>query len=225
MLLVPNRVCSDGWVVAAPYALVQPRRCLQDFIPDLLADELCGACLVLPLAQKQLAQEGVQGLLLTTQLLTSAGVLLLQCAQKPLEHERSASGRILLGGGRNEYGGMFGPVGGELGERRRGQNEGGRGHSREIAIEGRDRLSLSACVLSANRMCTVPLGSYPTNPLPPGAQQTLLSRPCCIVLCVNVAFKKVESNKEWTESQFRAVCGVVVTTKAAGSLVGQVRDT
>jgi hypothetical protein len=149
MLLVPDGVGSDGWVVAARYALVRPRRCLEDSIPDLLANELCGTCLVLPLAQEQLAQEGVQGLLLTTQLLTSAGILLLQRAQEPLQYERSASGRVLLGGGRDEYGGMFGPVGRELGERCRRKNEGRRGHSREIAIEGCDRLFKSA---SSRRM-------------------------------------------------------------------------
>lgn len=144
MLLVPDGICSDGWVMAAPYVSVRPRPSLQGSIPDLLADELCGTCLVLPLAQKQLSQKGVQGLLLTTQLLTSAGVLLFQCAQEPLQYERSASSRVLLGGGRDEYGRMFGPVGGELGERCRGKNESGRGHSREIAIEGCDRLFVSA---------------------------------------------------------------------------------
>jgi hypothetical protein len=148
MLLVPNGVRSDGWVMAAPYALARPRRCLEDFIPDLFANELCSTCLVLPLAQEQLAQKRVEGLLLTAQLLTSTGVLLLQCAQEPLHYERSASSRVLLGGGRDEYGGVFGPVGGELGERRCGKN----------AIERCDRLFMSACILSASRMCifTVP---------------------------------------------------------------------
>lgn len=117
------------------------RRYRRVIVPDLLADELRGACLVFPSAQEQLAQERVQRLLLATQLLASAGVLLLQCAQKPLEDKRGAPGRVLLGGGRNEYRGVFSPVRRELGEGCRGENECGRGHGREIAVEGCDRLS------------------------------------------------------------------------------------
>lgn len=112
---------------------------------------MCGACLVFPLAQKELTQEGVQGLLLTSQLLASAGILLLQCAQEPLENERGASRRVLLGGGRDEYGGVFSPVRGELGKRCGGEDEGGRSHGREIAIEGCDGLWWSVYMYLAPR--------------------------------------------------------------------------
>ena len=60
------------------------------YAPNLLTDELSGAGLVNPLAQEQLAQEGVEGLLLATELLVARGVLLLEGAQEPLEDEHAA---------------------------------------------------------------------------------------------------------------------------------------
>lgn len=60
------------------------------YTPDLLTDELSGASLIDPLAQEQLAQEGVEGLLLTAELLVTRGVLLLEGAQEPLEDEHAA---------------------------------------------------------------------------------------------------------------------------------------
>jgi hypothetical protein len=109
--------------------------CKNVHVPDLLANELCRACLVLPLAEKQLAQERVQGLLLTTKLLAATCVLLLQRADEPLQYEHGALGRVLLGGRCNEHGGMFGPVRGEFRERLGGENKGGRRHGRKVAIE------------------------------------------------------------------------------------------
>lgn len=214
MLLVPDGVCSDGWVMAALYALVRPRRCLEDFLPDLLADKLCGTCLILPLAQEQLAQERVQRLLLTAQLLASAGVLLLQCAEKPLQNECSASGGILLGSWCNEYGGVFCPVRGELGERGRRENERRRGHGGEIAIEGCDRLP-QVSTLQANRMytCTIPSRSYPTSPLRTREQQILLSQPWCVAFYAGVGSRGPKNVLRCAERRFRAVGGVVVTTR------------
>lgn len=60
------------------------------YTPDLLTDELGGAGLVNPLAQEQLAEERVEGLLLATELLVTRGVLLLEGAQEPLEDEHAA---------------------------------------------------------------------------------------------------------------------------------------
>lgn len=60
------------------------------YTPDLLTDELSGAGLIDPLAQEQLTQEGVEGLLLATEFLVTRGVLLLESAQKPLEDEHAA---------------------------------------------------------------------------------------------------------------------------------------
>lgn len=60
------------------------------YTPDLLTDELSGAGLIDPLAQEQLTQEGVEGLLLATEFLVTRGVLLLESAQEPLEDEHAA---------------------------------------------------------------------------------------------------------------------------------------
>jgi hypothetical protein len=60
------------------------------YTPDLLTDELGGAGLVDPLAQEQLAEERVEGLLLATELLVTRGILLLESAQEPLEDEHAA---------------------------------------------------------------------------------------------------------------------------------------
>lgn len=144
MLAVPYAVSRDGWVMTAHVALAS---CAQTYqimsVPDLLTDELCRACLVLPLAQEQLAQERVQGLLLAAKLLTATGVLLLEGADEPLQDEHGTLGRVLLCGGCDKYGGVFGPVRRELGERLGGENEGRRRHGREVAIEGGDRLPCS----------------------------------------------------------------------------------
>jgi hypothetical protein len=111
MLAVPNRVSRHGRVMtehmtSAPIAQTYHRV----VVPDLLADELCRACLILPLAQEQLAQEGIQRLLFATKLLTATRVLLLECADEPLQDEHGALGRVFLGGWRDKNGGVLGPV-------------------------------------------------------------------------------------------------------------------
>lgn len=55
-------------------------------LPHLLANQLSGASVILPGAKKQLSEEGVERLLLVAILFASAGVLLLQSRQEPLEH-------------------------------------------------------------------------------------------------------------------------------------------
>lgn len=83
---------------------------IEDSIPDLLTDELSSAGIVLPLAEEELAEERVQRLLLVAILFAAAGVLLLQCAEEPLENEQGALGRVGLFGRRSEDIGMFTPV-------------------------------------------------------------------------------------------------------------------
>lgn len=69
-----------------------------------------------PFTDKQLSQERVQRLLLTAELLATAAVLLVQCAEEPLENqERTLRGVGLLGWS-HEDGRVFGPVGGVFGE-------------------------------------------------------------------------------------------------------------
>lgn len=72
------------------------------YTPDLLTDELSGASVVNPLAQEQLTQEGVEGLLLATELLVTRGVLLLKGAQEPLEDEHAALLLVLFRGGSDQ---------------------------------------------------------------------------------------------------------------------------
>jgi hypothetical protein len=136
VLAVPDGVSRDGWVMTGHMKLASiTQNCKHSRVPDLLANELCRADRVLPFAQEQLAQEGVQRLLLATELLAATGVLLLQCADEPLQHEHGALGRVFFGSGCDEYGGVLGPVRRELGERLGGEDEGGRRHGRKVAIE------------------------------------------------------------------------------------------
>jgi len=66
-------------------SMTQPKRfgSIQDE-PDLLADELGNALVVLPLSQEQLSEEWIEGLLFVAILFASAGILLFQCCQEPL---------------------------------------------------------------------------------------------------------------------------------------------
>lgn len=64
------------------------------YAPYLLADELGDAGLVLPLAEEKLTQKGVKRLLFVAILLASAGILLLQRGQEPLENQERSLGRI-----------------------------------------------------------------------------------------------------------------------------------
>lgn len=100
------------------------------YTPDLLTDELSGTGLVDPLAHEQLTQERVEGLLLTTELLVTRSVLLLESAQEPLEDEHAALLLVLLRGGSDHDGRHLGPVRRELGERSSRQDEGGGGKGR-----------------------------------------------------------------------------------------------
>jgi hypothetical protein len=104
VLAVPDAVSSHGWMMTEHIALANRAQAYHSVpVPDLLTDELCRACLVLPLAQEQLTQERVQGLLLATKLLAATGVLLLERADEPLHHEHGTLGRVLLCGRCDEY--------------------------------------------------------------------------------------------------------------------------
>ena len=72
------------------------------YTPDLLTDELSGTGLVNPLAQEQLTQERVEGLLLATELLVTRGVLLLEGAQEPLQDEHAALLLVGFGSGSDQ---------------------------------------------------------------------------------------------------------------------------
>lgn len=91
-----------------------------------------------PLANEQLTQEGIQRLLLATELLTPAAVLLVQGGEEPLEHEERTLLGIGLLSGRHEGGRVFRPVGRILGKGscREDKRRGGQG--REVAVEGGD---------------------------------------------------------------------------------------
>lgn len=134
---------AGGWwlgIVLAGMSLFRRARRLGSFSPDLLAYELCRAGVILPLAQEQLTQERIQGLLLVAVLLASAGILLLEGGQKPLQHQHSPLLRVGLLGGRDKGGWVLAPVGAELGEGGAGQDEGRRGEAGEVTVERSDRL-------------------------------------------------------------------------------------
>jgi len=107
---------------------------------NLLANQLGSASLINPLAEKQLAEERIKGLLLATQLLIARGILLLQRTEEPLEHKQRALLRIGLAGGRYEQRRVLRPVGAELDKRRRAEDERRGGHGRQVAIERSYRL-------------------------------------------------------------------------------------
>lgn len=68
VLLVPDAVRCDGWVVR-----------------DLLADQLRCPDVVFPFPEEEFAQEGVERLLLAAQILTPACVLLLKGCKEPFQ--------------------------------------------------------------------------------------------------------------------------------------------
>jgi hypothetical protein len=123
VLLVPDAVCGDGRVVR-----------------NLLTDKLGDSRVIFPAAEEELAEERVERLLLAAQLFVARGVLLLQCAEEPLEDEHGTLLRVGFGGGCDEQAGHLSPVGAELGKGGGGENEGRGGHGGEVAIEGGDRL-------------------------------------------------------------------------------------
>ena len=83
-------------------------------MPNLLADQLSGASVVLPLPNEEFSKEGIQGLLLIAILLASAGILLLQGGQEPLQHPNRPLGCICLLRRRRKDGRVLAPVGAEL---------------------------------------------------------------------------------------------------------------
>lgn len=109
-------------------------------LPNLLADELRGAGLVLPFSEEELAEEGVEGLLLVAVLLGAGGVLLLEGGDEPLGDEQGALAGVGLLRGGGEDGGVLAPVGGELCQGGGGEDEGRRGQGGEVAVEGGDGL-------------------------------------------------------------------------------------
>lgn len=110
-------------------------------LPDLLAYELRRTSLIFPLAQEEFAQERIQGLLLVTVLFASAGILLLESRQEPLQHQNRTLLWIGLLGGRNKDGWVLAPVGAEFGKGGARQDKGRRGQAREVAVKGRDGLN------------------------------------------------------------------------------------
>ena len=111
----------------------------------LLTDQLDFARIAIigPVAEKELAEERVQRLLLTAQLFTAGTVLLAKSAQEPFHDQ----GRTLLGAGflgrGDEQVGMFGPVGRIFDQAGGGEDKRGSGKGPEISIEGGDCLQQS----------------------------------------------------------------------------------
>lgn len=142
MLLVPDGVGSGRGVMA-----VDGQHSLQGiwghgYIPDLLTDQagLTNLCIRVPLAQEQLSEEGVERLLLTAELLTAAAVLLVKCAEEPLEDSQCSLFGISFFGRSHEQSRVFGPVGGILSQGGGGEDERGCGQGGKVSIEGSDRL-------------------------------------------------------------------------------------
>ena len=86
--------------------------------PHLLADELSLSYIpiILPFTNKQFAQEGIQRLLLTSQLLATAAILLMESCEEPFQNKECTLCRVFLAGGRDENRGVFCPVRGEFDE-------------------------------------------------------------------------------------------------------------
>ena len=101
----------------------------------MFADQLGCSSLVFPPAQEKLAEKRVEGLLLVAILFASAGVLLLERSQEPLQDENGPLGRIGLLGRGGEDRGVLAPVGAKLGKAGGREDEGRRGKAREVAIE------------------------------------------------------------------------------------------
>jgi hypothetical protein len=91
----------------------------------LFADQagLANIRIAIPLAKEKLSEERVQRLLLATQFLASAAVLLAEGAQEPFQHGESSLFRIRFLSWGDEEGGVLGPVGGVFGQRGAGEDE------------------------------------------------------------------------------------------------------
>lgn len=88
MLVVPNTVSCDGWMMARMF--ISGRRVLvaMEHSLDLLAHKPRLSCAILPFSQVKLAQEGVEWFLLCAILIASASILLLERTEEPLQHEQ-----------------------------------------------------------------------------------------------------------------------------------------
>lgn len=108
--------------------------------PYLLANKPClsNIAVILPLPQKQLAQEWVQRFLLAAQLLAAAAILLMEGAEEPFQHKEGPFLGIGLFGRSNKDLWVFGPVSGVFDEGRRGEDEGGSGQGGQIAVKRSD---------------------------------------------------------------------------------------
>lgn len=113
MFLIRDSIGSGGWVMAVePVSDVVLLR--GEYLRHLFRDQLGRASVVLPLSEEELSQEGVEGLLLISVLLTPAGILLLQGGKEPFQDQQGALLRVWLFGWRHENRGVFCPVGGKL---------------------------------------------------------------------------------------------------------------
>jgi hypothetical protein len=141
MVAVVNAVGGDRRMMASESAfpLLYCRTHAED-LPDLLADQLRGSCLIHPSAKKQFTQERIQRLLLTTQVLVATTVLLLQSTQKPNQDEECALSRVLFLDRCDEDGGVFSPVAGVFDEGDAAEDEGWCCEGGEIARKGGDGL-------------------------------------------------------------------------------------
>ena len=88
--------------------------------PHLLRNKLRRTSSIFPLPKEQLSQKGIQRLLLISKLVTPTSILLLQCAQEPFQYQQCALLWVGFVGWRDEYRGVFCPVGGEFDEGRGG---------------------------------------------------------------------------------------------------------
>jgi hypothetical protein len=77
----------------------------------------------LPFSNKQLSQERIKRLLFTAELLATTAVLLVKCAEEPLENQKGTLRGISLLGWRNEDSRVFGPIGRVFGKGSSRKNE------------------------------------------------------------------------------------------------------
>lgn len=92
------------------------------YLPDLLTEQLGltqvrVAAICEPLADKEFTQEGIQRLLLTSKLLATAAILLVESSEEPFEDKEGSLLGVSLLSRSDEDSGVFGPVGGVLGQR------------------------------------------------------------------------------------------------------------
>lgn len=118
VLLVANRVGSGRGMVAVVSSVGCGTMRKYSHTPNLFTDQesLSHFGITRPLADEQLSEERVQRLLLTTEFLATAAILLVQSGEEPFENQEGTLLGIGLLGWCHENGWMFSPVGGVLGE-------------------------------------------------------------------------------------------------------------